>query len=489
MIINKIFVLGILTTVIIGCSKKNNGSSNKIIPSTLGGTPIYATKADNDCKEKQSDNASFLIFLPQFIDGVSTKRMISFFGQLKSKYNNDGNSDNNNMLFIESVGKGAVAGTSYGRKYIAQGTLTYEQSSLDNKYSYMTSPGFISEDTVKEKELTICTNSRSYDEFTFESTGLNVSHSITKTFNLATSILGKGVLNPIKIKAIPIIYYNYNFSGGPEDGKLVKGFETDNAYYDPSKAEITFLPQSIEYQRKVETKTPFWQIPMVASHEYGHHIFNTLITNKIKSNMSFTKRCFQHNTELNPIIRATDTKRDNTSDFALGAINEGFADLISFYSLDEDEAKVTGIACFETNRDIMTSHFGNNTSKQFSQKALDKISAKYYSGSRNSCDKPDFQEIHDVGAMFAHGINNLISKVTTDKKIKLKILLNWAKNLAIEHKNIFTLDAANYIFAAMELAYKTALEEQPRGSRSVDGCSVMNDSFPDLTDLRCRYLK
>jgi hypothetical protein len=64
------------------------------------------------------------------------------------------------------------------------------------------------------------------------------------------------------------------------------------------------------------SNTPYWQIPMVASHEYGHHIFQTLTLDNTSSEIKHSGACFQnHTTMKNSIYKVQGGLRDNQNIF------------------------------------------------------------------------------------------------------------------------------------------------------------------------------
>lgn len=132
-----------------------------------------------------------------------------------------------------------------------------------------------------------------YGEFTYEGVGLSISNGITKTYNTVKAVSDID-LKPVTVNVAPIEYKDIKIHGGPQNKQRVKGHDADNAFYAPEVKEITFLPQSEEYQREVET-TPFREVAMVASHEYGHHIFQTAILDHVnlESEFKHADACFQ----------------------------------------------------------------------------------------------------------------------------------------------------------------------------------------------------
>jgi hypothetical protein len=287
------------------------------------------------------------------------------------------------------------------------------------------------------------------------------------------------------VEVAPIIRKDIKFRGGPNHKMHTDGYETDNAYYSSEDKQITFLPQSKRASLK-ESNTPYWQIPMVASHEYGHNIFQTLILDNASSELKHSGACFQnHTTMKNSIYKVLGELRDNTPNFAMGSMNEGFADLIAFYAIAKGERKLTAVECFAKNREVESPVFGSGQSKNFNKESLQLINTQKSQKPDRDCTTPDYQEIHDVGALFAYGANYLISKSTDDKSKRLTIILIWAKKLATEYSELENLEAGEFLFASLELVLKATLQES--STAVFDKCALMDELFVDGHDYRCKY--
>lgn len=175
---------------------------------------------------------------------------------------------------------------------------------------------------------------------------------------------------------------------------------------------------------------------------------------------------------------------------AVGAMNEDFADLISFYSPGKDERVLNKVKCFEKNLEVDSPYFGAFISKDFTDNAIKIMDDNKVHESDESCDTPNYQRIHEVEAMFAYQGNRLISMTTQDQKTKLKILMKWAMTLAEEYKKQDFKDAkaSKIFFHALENLYKLALEEASL-TVSSSSCKVMRFPFPSQNvEGLCIYL-
>lgn len=471
-LISSLFFVGLMTSC--GNSPSENSQSITFTTTNTSMNPIRLEKQDSSCTGTFSIDDEALFSLNQFINGVEVMTEISFQNQIKGNY-------------VESIDSSRpISETKYGQDISITAVLSYIPSK--GGYDITRERDLIDyEESGVLKRLNVCPSTERYKKFSYEGSGLNISNSITKTYKAIKVANNSLKLDPISINVAPIIYKDLSYVNGPNHATRKRGYDTDNAFYRPSDKSITFLPQSKEYQEKIDD-IPFWSIPLVASHEYAHHVFQTLVIDNTTSTMKHTESCFQNHTTLKNLqFAATGSVRSNKIDFAMGSMNEGFADLIASYSLDETERGLKGVKCFTKNREIESADFASSTSKRFSSRALRSINDSNVRAADRDCDTPDYQEIHDVGAMFAYGVDKLISKTTDEKSTKLKITLKWAEMFANEYKNLKRLEAGEVLFASLEMMYKIALDTTENTSSEQD-CGVMNQIFTRFHGYECRYL-
>jgi len=457
-----------------GCSKGRSGSSNSSTgwkTTNLSKNPIRLYKQDESCFGTFSTGQDISYSLEQLISGKLTYVIKNFKGQLFGKY-------------IETTGIAPISKTQYGLDSNVEADITFNNST--GSYELTAGSNFVNDKYSTSKKLWVCPETSLYSVNSFEGSGLNISYSINKTYNAVLEADPSISLGAVSVEVAPTKRKNLKFRGGPKDMEHTVGYETDNAYYQSEDRVITFLPQSKRYSER-ENNPPYWQVPMVASHEYGHHIFHTLILGNISSEVKHSEACFKnHTTMKNMAFNITGNRRDNTAGFALGSINEGFADLIAYYSLDKGERELKAVECFTKNREIESPVFGAGMSKAIGSKALRLMNSKNAQRPDRSCDTPNYQEVHDVGALFAYGSNYLISYTTQDKTKKLSIVLKWAKQLAKEYPNLKHLEAGEFLFASMELMLKISVDET--GQEVFNRCKIMDELFVSNHGYSCKFL-
>jgi len=485
--ISKAYSLVLLLLAASSCGpniKKVTKKSITIVPDGITSThAILLTKQDLKCTGSFNTDHDFNFWINQYDGFESILRQINFKNNIKGRY------------VISRVSKQiAVRKVLYDKAYETQ--TTYKFNEVRKSYSIIDFKYLSNYEGLK---LFVCPETEHYKHSSFESAGLNGVYTIGKTFEAVKKTMLGIKLPPINLVVAPVYKVTKLIiaSKGVEESKDSR-FKTDNAFFSSKNSSITFLPQSEHYNKNISS-IPFWEIPMVGAHEYGHHIFNTIVYKPIKRKNIFSRTCFQ-NLDINSATieshlphdltnhkAKSRTKRDNSSEFALKSLNEGFADLVAYYALDAKEGSVENIECFTKNREVGSAYYVNGESKVFNQLGISEMQKPHSIKKSRSCNSPNYQEIHSVGGIFAYNANRLIDLVTRDKVIKMKILLLWAKKLASEFKNMEKLTAEKYIFQSMELVYKIALDEM-KATYSEFYCNEMDNIFTYDHGMSCTYL-
>ena len=464
--------------VLIGCGAKpeDSGATKR----RLSRNPIKLTKQVKFCDDSYGTfdvDSEIKFLINQFSSGTSFNRDIDFKSMLSGNY-------------VESRFNIPVTDTYYGEESSYKVHGVYDD--LTDRYLVKRGTREVSKEIQSSSFLEVCPSTVNYNRNTFEDSGLNINYAITKTYNAVIQADPSITLKGIKVDVAPIKKVDIILDGGPEGGTNTLRYETDNASYSPKDLKITFLPQSKEYQAGTGSKIPFWEVPMVASHEYGHHVFRTLYSDSTDSSLSVVDGCF-HSGKIIGITELSSQSgtRDNKIGFAMRSINEGYADLISFYSLDITERGLKEVPCFEKNREVDYPNFSGGTKKIFNLTALELINSSESLVTRRTCNDPDFQEIHDVGAVFAHQVDRVLSEYTYDKSLKLKIVLKWLQKLAENNSEIKYSKAGKIFFYGIELAHKVAFETigSESGSMQEPTCSKMQTSFGSGHGYSCEILK
>lgn len=475
-------VFCLLNALIISCGVPSKSGGSFRTP-VLTKNPIWLTGQDTVCASAFSASDDKNIFIARLLKGVLQWNKINFKHQIYRNY------------VMATQVEAPIRKSIYGEKFLIEKTV-YGYNSTNRDYDRLDRKP---EKIISEgSRLTLCPGTDLYDRGTYESASLNISNSITKTYNMVQKVLPEINLEALTVSVAPEEKTLLKFQGGTHHLSQQIRFSTDNAYYSSSEQKIVFLPQSEEAFKETNSDIAFWEVPMVASHEYGHHLFFTLFTKNLDSVFSALlndhTNCFEtkiknsHQNNFAAVKSNIKRSRNNSASFATSSINEGFADLVAYYSLEEKETTFKGVPCFAKNREVSSSRFMDGTLKDFGKEAQEKIKDEYTQASDRNCDTPDFQEIHQVGAVFAYQANKLLNKSLNSKEEKLKVILNWARALAKKHDEISSLNAIDYLYHSLELVHLEALKEKSLPLEA--SCSVMNSVFSaNESSFDCKYLK
>lgn len=290
--------------------------------------------------------------------------------------------------------------------------------------------------------VTVCPEESLYAQDTIEGAALNAAYFINKTNAKVSALVPEANIKPVELKISPNIREKYvllDSTGAVMASETY--YRTDNAYYEPAANAITFLPHSTSI-RKFGFSMSFWEVPMVASHEYGHHVFESLFFRNIPSTSIQTlasnkqrgaTNCFGHHQKAKPKFdghqKITAAARKVTISDVVGAYNEGFADLISHYTLSDQERGLAGVKCLEISRDVGSAVLFDGKPKIFSKEALASFFSTVEEVARG-CEVTQYQDDHVIGAIFAHSADRILSLLTESKEQKLAATLSWAQAIS-----------------------------------------------------------
>jgi hypothetical protein len=319
------------------------------------------------------------------------------------------------------------------------------------------------------QDVSVCPDEK-YGSNTIEGAALNSNLFIHRTHEQIKSIMPQLKIPAISVLITPTIKQVIEEDHGPYIERK-EYIMVDNAFYHPERNLIVFLPRSLERSNSIA----LWEVPMVASHEYGHHIFTTLfpLSEKSLSHLS----CFADSQAS--VSAPTPTTRIVGVTEALAALNEGFSDLVAFYTLGKKERGVEGVTCLEQNRDVSSRYFKSGDEKIFHEDYLKLFFSTEAQTDSFSCDYPTYQDPHSIGAIFAYQANRFLTKFRFSDKEKLQLLLSWVIELKNNHKKNQYLSASEFmkesllIFIGLTYTSENITIDSSR-------CQEMNEFYPGL---------
>ena len=416
------FLLTTLMILIVACGKKSTTTSKRgVFINNVNRSPIELFKEYTTCEGPEAESETPFFNLIQFLQGRLLKR----------------NLDMNESISGNRLRNGqGIKETYYDAKMMLK--KTYKGGSLVG-LEFVT--------TQNPKPMSICPGVKSYQRYSYENASLSANYSINKTITRLAQV-GFTSQKPIGLYIAPFTIERQivetNTEVIHEDSRI-----TDNAYYIPGMSAIVFLPQSEESREGAGFgNVPLWEVPMVGSHEYGHHVFHTIM-GQVSGELSPTHSgCFGKTQNL--ALDDPKAVSNMTVGDVLASLNEGFADLIAYYTLDGAERGLNNVVCMEKNREVGSPVFADNTSKLFTEEVLGVMFGDE-SAIIGSCLRPNFKSIHTVGAVFSSVSDRLMKRYRLTSSQKLGIVLNWLTDLRKNHRNISHLGGEAYLVKAYSL--------------------------------------
>jgi hypothetical protein len=411
-----LFGLLLCTLVIVSCGGESEEKSGVRKGVFVTRHPIEFTSACNSSDDFSFSTFSNLIYtVPEFNGLMSQPTKLDMTDYVNSSYLND--------YYYNSISK-----TIYGKELSA--TFKHYYDSRAKKYQQVI-PRYA---TIYDqgRELEICSNKRAYQRFTYEAAGLVVTRYIQQAKRALDAVDPDNTVAAVTVQIGKKSKYVYDFQDGPSKNKQKVMYESDNAYYVKSRKEITFLPHSKEYQKLFPTFTPYWEVPMISAHEYGHHIYSHYMHNGSDSTeRSKVGGCFKspmqhehHHQHVNSMKLKNSFKG---ATFIGTSINEGFADLFARYSLEGEKGNVGHVACLQITRDVSSPHFANKEAKRLTHEGIKIMESDQMISTSKNCDHPNFQDTHHIGAIFAYAVHSYIDQFTSTNKERLAFLIDWIK--------------------------------------------------------------
>ena len=256
---------------------------------------------------------------------------------------------------------------------------------------FMADSGLRIRTKVQPRDLQICPDETNYEKDTIESAALNSTYFIQKTNEKIRSIFPDLKISPITLSIAPLVIRSSITTDWSGETTKESMYITDNALYTPGAATITFLPHSKSVKER-GFKMNFWEVPMVASHEYGHHIFES-----IYSGQSSPMGCFGETHKPRTGRKSFD--RTVKHEDIMVSYNEGFADLVAFYTLEGKERDVQDVKCLEVSRDVESPVFYNGKPKIFNEEAMRTFFSPYVDYTNGTCEDHSYQDVHVIGAI------------------------------------------------------------------------------------------
>jgi len=269
---------------------------------------------------------------------------------------------------------------------------------------------------VPANGLKICDATRAYPRASVEGAAKISQKHLSTARQFYDRLPSKTALPDAALMVLPTV----EKTATADDGTVTRTVLVDNLAYAPSFGGepmfIVFPKSRRAVKQGLWTDVNLWEVPWGLAHEFGHHVFR--------------QHTGRTGLELVPIQSFELTAAAGpTPDDYWTAVNEGFADLFAFYTHGAKKGQLRGVDCFETNRDVTEPRFVTGDMKILDATVAAKFAAPR-SGAPANCDKPSFQDVHTLGAVIAHGMDQLFTaNGLVDPQAKAEALLGWAERL------------------------------------------------------------
>lgn len=463
----KIFKPGIfLTTLVVGsgCGKSSGGSKDQRIdlPVRVFEAPATYAVSDVNC-QKETDKIDLRSGTIPAWQGDQVQMV---------------NVSLSNTFTALSLGNSVVKDTYFGVEYERRCDDSKEASKkcldrFDQDLEYRPVEG-------KGWYLRLCDQAPQYPRKSVETIALTSAHYLDlahKTY-LRLKETSAAVPPQLLLNVLPLftdIYDNYYENG---EKKIRKEYVVNNlAYYGGNNMIIVF-PAS----KKSDEVLPgyFWESQFVLGHEYGHHVEKQR-TGFLQQNLGIKWNPITHSWEDQELLKFTET---GASEFTqvLGAISEGFADLIAFYAEGGTSYSLTGIPNLGQNRDIRLSTFKSKNDKILTPERLGLLTDRTSVASNDS--EKEFENIHTVGAVLAHAADQIFKTISLarfdvvegspeDIEFRYRLLLKWIDETG-EGLSLVKSEPAETLLAKISDAFAIVVTD------SIDDFKLR----PDTTDKK-----
>lgn len=336
--------------------------------------------------------------------------------------------------------------------------------------------------TDKGQSFVPCVTNHDYKSDTYQSAGESVAYTFNGFEQSIAEFIKKNNIPKVNVRIAPEAILTENFIQG-NDVYIRENFLVNNAFYYPDTSDITFLPQGRNENGKIPFNgVPMWKIPMIAIHEYGHHLFSNLVGRNMQEKHK-VKLCWNFSEESHQSVVVSSVSKLKESDITrtYNSLNEGMADLISHYA-NAFPGTLKDIGCMERSRDVESSIFYKPEAKKLNRSVID-IFTSSTPLEKGTCDKVvNYQDTHIIGAIFAHGFDKLLAGLGVQRQQKLLLVLNWLKTVRPQWqmRNMSTAESTLRYFSSSFYQFIAK-----RFSVTRKTCSDYQDIFPE-SGLTCR---
>ena len=387
-------------------------------------------------------------------------------------------------------GKDLSSIVSSGAYYNFKHLVDYKECSNTGKSSYHCKSSHI---TIKQqgKPVSICRTGGAYPPKSIENAALAGVSGLMQAYK---SI--KASATNIKLPKVELLIHPYFESRiNTKDESLIT-YMTDNAFWTNASRRgsgytIALLPHSEQFKVIFE-RAPLWAQSGVISHEYGHHVFHHLAPNLFASqeNLSISQDLSQQFGQVLESLSAKAFGKENrtiTNKEVIASLNEGYADLVAHYAHDSGNNPWGSvvIGSFQKARNTASCDCDNGEVKSINKSVIKHFFSPHTSRPHTYL-SVNHQDVHTVGAIIAHGIDNILTKQVNQNGTplnsieKMNWLLNWANKLNKDFKQNNNYSPRDLLQELM--FHGVSHVDQAGAPLSEKQCDVISRVFPIYVD-------
>ena len=402
------------------------------------------------------------------------------------------------------------------------------------------------------KPLKICRDRAVFPRTSYETVALAGLFTLNTAYEFHNALPSRMANLPAtELVVLPRVERSFSVSNANGSKETRVSLITDNLAYSPAhRSGPAFLiyPKSQKAEDNGLWKDLFlWEVPWAMSHEFGHHILrsyalggnNSLALSGLVGGQGSHGTADRHLFDATPPMfdwsrvgfrasgsgalpspltsmangfriifgnPAQPAARSVGPALYWGAINEGFADLYARYTRNSEDGQLKGVDCFGGSRDAELPAFGDGTPKVYDERVKGIFLSTQEVDGSESCSAPDFQGIHSIGAIAAHGIDAVFESTAADVATKRAfrstaerslfkgdMLLRWAQKMGSQIRSNGRVTLGSFVRDAMVVAAETrAAYGFSAGELGAGQCQAMQAVMPALVgeivgngSLRC----
>lgn len=452
----KTILLSVATLLLISCGQKSGKASFKVsYVNSSDGEPILLDKREEGFK------------CPSLLTSDLDKKIIAQFHTSWSYVE---------VPFLLPVKtKGGLVKNSLISEVLQSGKMSYLESTVKMK--------FTSETLEAPEFFRTCPGYDYSEEETYDSASASTLFAFSEVEKSLKLISLK--LEPVRLRVAPLVEHTQEYYEGSGITRKKRTL-VNNAFYFGDQNEIVFLPQGKNSKNKIPfSGVPLWKIPFVGAHEYGHHLFASLMPNFINdkkhTGLHGVSLCFDNTEEVSKDDNSKDgdPRTVKVSDI-MDSLNEGVADLLARTVLDR-KYNLTGVGCFEYTRDVEKPRLANWQIKRLDKNVLDIFLLDKRVKTGNCYQEQDFQDPHIIGAIVAHGLFQIYESAKLTKTQRLQAIVDWLRLLNKQYPSIKKLSLKEAIEKSLYAAVKVVTDKVTIPQAQL--CKVIGESFPMVHPL------